>query len=278
MVPESHKGRNPVVLYRSIDMDDSEREASAKHFPTFKARTAISSKQLVIGRYSVLPFYDAIQTDVDYVGAVLVNNHREHNYIADLRNWFEDLRDLTPKTWYRLEDIDEPGPYILKGKTNSRKFDWKTHCFASDLKAAGEVHWRLSTDGLIGGGNQEIYIRKFVPLKTFIRGINDIPVTSEFRFFTIYGRVICGGYYWANYAEDLPTIPKPQPHHVAFVEKVLHRISGRANFVVVDIAETESGDLILIELNDGQQSGLSMCNADELYSGLKRAIAEEHAG
>lgn len=266
---------NPVVLYRPQDMDQAELECASRHFQTFRERTRLQKDDLVIGRYGCLPFYDQYQADCDYAGAKPLNSLKQHRYLADLRNWVEDIKDLTPKTWYRLEDIDEEGPYILKGETNSRKGDWKTHCFAKDRKAADEVYWRLCSDGVVGGGQQQIYIRKFVPLYTYFTGLNDIPVTKEFRFFTAYGRAICGAFYWANYEEDMPNIPIPDEKDYKFVEEVLSRIDGRATGVVVDIAHTQDGRRIVVELNDFQQSGLSLNNPEILYSGLRHIFVEE---
>lgn len=38
---------------------------------------------------------------------------------------------------------------------------------------------------------------------------------------------------------------------------------------MIDVAQTESGDWIVIELNDGQMSGLSENNPEILYKNLK---------
>lgn len=44
------------------------------------------------------------------------------------------------------------------------------------------------------------------------------------------------------------------------------------NFYVVDVAQTESGDWLVVELNEGQMSGLSDNNPDIFYSALKQSI------
>lgn len=268
----------PVVLFRPGDMDDRELNAARANFPTFRERTAIQKDDFVVGRYSVLPFFDAIQADVDYVGATLINNIKQHRYVADLRNWVEDIAELTPKTWYRLEDIDEDGPYVLKGKTNSRKFDWKTHMFAVDRKAANDVYWRLATDGLIGGENQTIYIRQFVPLKTFMYGLNDLPISNEYRIFVAFGEVLCGAYYWSNYADEVGHNTSISQIPPEFVAEVVKRLSPKIPFFAVDIAETAAGDWIVIEVNDGQMSGLSENDPDLLYSRLKEVIDRKVCG
>ena len=46
----------------------------------------------------------------------------------------------------------------------------------------------------------------------------------------------------------------------------------QTNFFVMDIARTAEGKWIIIELNDGQQSGLSNVDPEELYSNLAKAL------
>ena len=53
--------------------------------------------------------------------------------------------------------------------------------------------------------------------------------------------------------------------------KFLKRGLNEAGFVV-DVAKTASGEWIVVELNDGQQSGLSCCNPIELYSNISRVL------
>lgn len=45
-------------------------------------------------------------------------------------------------------------------------------------------------------------------------------------------------------------------------------VSQNTNFYVVDIAETKFGEWIVIELNDGQMSGLSDIDAAWFYNAL----------
>lgn len=47
-------------------------------------------------------------------------------------------------------------------------------------------------------------------------------------------------------------------------------VSPHINFFVMDVARTEDGKWLLIELNDGQMSGLSENNPEVLYSKLSR--------
>lgn len=267
---------SPIVLYRGSELDDKPEELQAmrQYFECTPNRTLIDSNRLVIGRYSVLPFYKDTEADIKALGSTLINTYTQHQFIADLGNYAEILHGLTPTSWRDLSQVDQDGPYILKGATNSAKFLWDTHMFASNKKEAQEVLIRLQQDSLIG--TQDIYIRKYVPLKTYFISIRDLPITDEYRFFICDGKVLCGAYYWSSFAEDFPGGKPPTADCVpqSLLDEVISRVGDRARFYVVDVAQTRDGDWIVIELNDGQMSGLSENDPSVLYRNLKSVLAE----
>lgn len=260
-----------IILYRDIDFRD-ELAVAQKHFLCTSIRPQIQKDDLVIGRYSVLPYYYEQAKDIEYVGAQLINSHSQHVYIADLMNYVEDLKEMTPRTWYSLQDLPDNGPFVLKGSTNSKKHNWNELMFAKDKKAAIQVHGRLSEDGLIG--YQQIYIREYVPLVTYATSIGGLPITKEFRFFVAFGEVLCGEYYWSNFRGEFE---KPSVDEVPkeFLEKAISRIGTKANFYALDVAQTLAGNWIVVEVNDGQCSGPSDNDLDLLYSNLKK-VCEKH--
>jgi hypothetical protein len=261
---------SPSVLYRQYGlMEDSELEAAKKHFAVFKSRMSIAGGELVIGRYSVLPYYKELEEDLNSKGAKLINSHQQHRYVADLWNYVHDLEGLTFRTWNarNMASIPDDIPLILKGETNSRKDLWKTHMYASNKKDAIEVYLNLSRDNLIG--QQEIYAREYVPLVRLIDDPYSAPVTLEFRFFVAYGEVVSSGFYWSSHVDQLEKVPNPSQVPQEFIQKVIDRVKDKVNFFVMDIAKTQSGEWIVIELNDGQMSGLSENDPNVLYKNLK---------
>jgi len=54
------------------------------------------------------------------------------------------------------------------------------------------------------------------------------------------------------------------------VDTLMTIVSPHVNFYVLDIAQTAFGNWILIEINDGQMSGLSENDPDRLYYNLRR--------
>lgn len=262
-----------VILYRK-GMDpqaDEEEVAAAKdHFLVEHQRTNIMDDDLVIGRYSVLPFYRELEKDIWNSGGKLINTYAQHQFLADMREWCAALGDMTPKLYQRLQDLPEQGPFVLKGQTNSKKHLWNTHMFAKDKREAGEVYSRLQDDMLLA--SQEIYARDYVPLKRLATGFNGLPITKEFRFFVLKGKVVAGGFYWASHAADLEVVPSAEEVPRDFLQKAIDRIGDRATFYAIDMAQTEAGDWIVIELNDGQMSGLSCISAADFYKGLSDAL------
>lgn len=258
----------PVIYIRDSLAEEEEVLAVRSIFKdrVVTQRTKIPKDSLVIPRYTALPFNKELCEDIKELGSVPINTNRQHNYVANMDHWYTDLEGLTPKTWFSLDQIPEEGPFFLKGSTNSRKHQWKTHCFAANKKEAGEVYWRLTTDGLIG--TQQIVIREFVPLNTLMTGLNGLPISEEYRFFVLDNKVIASGFYWSSHVDQLLKHYDPAVVPRGFLDEVIARVDGQCRFWVVDVARTASGDWIVVELNDGQQSGLSTVNPVELYTAL----------
>lgn len=267
---------NVIVLYRAADTNAEELAAIQRHFRASTSRLRVQKGDLVIGRYSVLPYFKEQQDDIHELGARFLNSLREHNYVADLREWYHDLEGLTPKTWFRLEDVPKDGgPFVLKGATNSIKQHWATHMFARDFTEAGIVHGRLAMDGLIG--QQAIYVRQYVPLRSYGTAIGGHPITEEYRFVAYKGNVLCGAYYWSGHLDVIGYEPTPSEKTVAFVGDVARRIARRIPCVVIDVAVTETGENIVVELNDFQMAGLSCIRPETLYASLADALTQERS-
>lgn len=226
---------------------------------------------LVFGRYSVLPFYDWVYEDLKRMGANLVNSPSEHRWIANFR-YYDVIRDYTPMTWFNLTDIDDvDAPFVVKGATNGRKSNWNKFMFATSARDAREKACLLQEDSLIG--QQDIIIRKYCPLETFEIGINGLPITNEWRVFCYAGKVLAYGYYWsiASGADEVNR-KGPGSGFIEFAESIAKLCAPYVNFYVIDIAKTQSGEWIVIELNDAQMSGLSMVDPCELYKNLANAL------
>ena len=261
----------PVVYFRKgAWTDGDEWEACARHLPTVYQRTQIPPGSLVIPRYSALPFYQELERDAHILGSTLINSYEQHSYVADIRKYFPDLDGITPRTWDMWGNLPE-GQYIVKGTTNSRKHEWRTRMFCACKADIPRVVSSLLDDDLLC--SQSLVVREYVPLKTFGLGINDLPITNEWRFFVLGRQILCAGWYWASEPDWGPPEPMSPPVEATrLVQEAINRVGDRVQFFVVDVAETAAGPWIVIELNDGQQSGLSMIDPDVFYSKLAEAL------
>ena len=263
---------SPVIYFRSSLAEQEELEAASQHFRVVYQRTHVKPGELVIPRYSALPFNKELCDDLTELGAQPINSFREVCYIGDICNWYYELAAVTPRTWFALDQIprDKGISFVLKGACNSLKRLWKSHMFATDAYDAMDVYERLAQDSTVG--MQPIYIREYVPLRRLTTALNGLPVSEEFRFFVLDGDVIASGFYWSSHADELGIVPTSDVVPQSFIKTVIDIVSPNVRFFVFDVARAEDGSWVLIELNDGQQSGLACIDPRVFYSELRRII------
>jgi hypothetical protein len=262
------------ILFRHSLAELGEYEYLAQHFDVIDSRSLVKPGDSIICRYSALPFYNELEHDISALGGKMVTSYRQHLYVADLRNWYDDLSTLTPKTWFTLADAissDYVGPFVLKGSTNSRKNLWRTHMYAQDKNEMREVYFRLLNDSMIS--EQGVYIREYEPLVSYGESLSGIPIAKEFRFFVYEGKVIARGFYWSSHLDLFPAgVPDVAEVPEEFVQAVIAGVADQIPFWVFDCAQRQDGVWRLIELNDGQMSGLSCIPPEELYGNLANIL------
>ena len=262
------------VLYRlGVDPAEAGTEITAIEsagLPLYFYRSDVPPGSLVVGRMSVLPFYRELEVDLSRNGSRLVNTFRQHQFIADMREWCAALCDMTPRLYENISDLPQTGPFVLKGQTNSKKDLWSTHMFARNKREAGEVWSRLADDGLVG--EQRIYARDYVELDRLMTGHRGLPVSREFRVFVMKRRVLCGAFYWSSFTSQLSSVPQFSEVPRDFLDEAISRVGDSADFYALDVAKTAAGDWTVVELNDGQMSGLSCNDVDAFYRNLAESL------
>lgn len=265
----------PVILFRRcFDLNDvdvqEEFNIANEYCHVVETRTEVPPDSLVIGRYSVLPYYTELEKELKLNNSKLINTYAEHRYVADLCQYAEDLGSYTPKThttWGHLQE----GAWIVKGKTNSRKFNWDTMMYAEGRTKLLDVIKRLLDDPFIS--EQGLVVRDYVPLETLEYGLNGLPIAKEWRCFFYKEKLLASGFYWSSHADSYNIDLSLPADGQLFAEQVAKIVAPNCNFFVMDVAKKKDGGYIVIELNDGQMSGLSMVDPHELYSQLRACIA-----
>jgi hypothetical protein len=263
---------DPIILFRNDGSSDSQQELGIcrKYFRTTRLRTHVPKNSLVISRYSCLPYYKELEEDLAYNGSKLLNSHQQHAYIASF-NYYHDIQSYTPKTWFTIEEAYEAVKYfplIVKGRTNTCKV-WK-YTYADTPDKLTEVinylnyHPEISQQGLI--------FRKYEPLEIIEKSaVGGFDFVNEWRLFFLDKHLLSYDYYWSVATDEAIEKARRQNMGDMLIKAcdVAKIVAKRCRFFVIDMAKTIDGSWIVIELNDGQMSGLS-CNSPEiLYNNLK---------
>lgn len=270
------------VLFRVDRDNEDEYRAAVKVLGgscVTQFRTSINEGDLVMGRYSVLPWFKDLENELRYNGASLINSYTDHCYIAEMQ-WYEDIRHLTPAThtnmgWANVPDA--PHGWVVKGATNSRKQKWSTHMRAPTREKLKDVMNLLYDDPLLG--EQGLVIREYVPLRTYEIGVRGMPMTNEWRCFFDGTDLLGAGYYWsqAEHAGQRGVIPEEA---LAVAQEAANILAEHVRFFVVDVGEVvkapygQSGHdehdyWTVIEVNSGQMAGLSMIDPHDFYTRIK---------
>ncbi len=204
-------------------------------------------------------------------GVFLINSPEEYERYHTLPGWYNEFVDMTVRSiWEECGNVNDilqmstslEGSYIVKDYVKSRKHEWYDACYipniADKLNASKVIKTFVERqrESLVGG----IVLRKFENLKQIgFHEKSGMPISEEYRVFVYAGKVHIVDNYWND---DLKVDFSEE--ELAWIEGIAEKI--RSNFVTVDLARKEDGTLIIMELGDGQVSGLQEIDEKEFYS------------
>ncbi len=214
-------------------------------------------------------------------GITLINSPQAYETCHYLPTSYPFIERNTPRTAFQpcnvsisREEIEAivsefgDSPLIVKDYVKSQKHMWNDACFiprASDLdkvEAVTRCFLEFQDDDL----NVGLVYREFIHLKQIGQHPKSgAPLHLEYRVFFLDGNPVAVGHYWEDSA-----YPDESPPLNQFIE-IAKDIPSR--FFTMDIAQTEAGEWIIIELGDGQVSGLpGNIMAASFYSSLVDAM------
>ena len=92
----------PIILFRSLELAfQYELRIVKEYFEVIEQRCACPKDRLVIGRYSVLPFYQELERDIEIMGSHLVSTGEQHRWIT--KNYYRDLKEFTAESLGRQQ-------------------------------------------------------------------------------------------------------------------------------------------------------------------------------
>lgn len=208
--------------------------------------------------------YSILYNDLLSKNYKLINTAVEYQNCHYLPDSLKFIESRTPKTVFEIfenensvEKLIEKSKVfgqksvILKDYVKSEKHDWETACF---VKSASNIdNLKLTINNLLKLRdkylNEGIVVREFVELNNLtIHSKSGMPLTEEYRLFFCNKKLVGIYDYWEEGEYKLS-----KPDTTEF-EEIAKRVES--NFFSMDIARQKNGELIIIELGDGQVAGL----------------------
>ncbi|MGC4036396.1 MAG: ATP-grasp domain-containing protein [Chitinophagaceae bacterium] len=216
-------------------------------------------------------------------GYKLINTAVEYQNCHYLPDSYKYIENETPKTiWFNFGNsspdynkifssvsVFGSSPVIVKDFVKSQKHYWDTACFIPTVSDIENVKKVIDNFLQLQGAdlNEGLVIREFVELNELARhSKSGMPLKQEYRLFFYKKKFLACYNYWeeGSYETDEQL---PIDHFSSIAHKV------ESNFFTMDVAKRTDGRWIIIELGDGQVSGLSsITDIDGFYKKLKHTI------
>lgn len=202
----------------------------------------------------------------------LVNTPVQYQTAMEFDRFYPLLGDLTPESRIVTAPdqvataASELGfPLFIKGTVKSNKEQGWRACVAENI-----VELTAITDGLFireQRSRGRVILRTLARLRTIATDYQAFPLGREYRVFVYRNHVLAYGFYWDEYADSIKLTAAEEHAIQSLAVEAANRV--RTPFIAVDIGQVESGEWIVIEVGDGQFSGLSQVPVLELWSQLK---------
>ena len=103
-----------------------------------------------------------------------------------------------------------------------------------------------------------------------------LKIKKEYRFVICNRKVIASSLYKKN---DILTVVEGAPNHVSFISQSMAENPWQPDLVYTcDVAELETGEVKIIELNSFSSSGLYACNLKDIIINVSNVAQLEHQG
>lgn len=230
----------------------------------------LESQVTAIARMGAAEDYAHRYLELQQAGIKLVHSPEQYQLTSELPCWYPLLQDLTPRSICfdsppSVADIEElfDWPVFLKGERQTSRHQRRLSIIENPAQFESVMaEWRQ--DPILAW--QRIACREFVPLRHVEadHSAYALPKSFEFRTFWWQGQCVGWGQYWTGVTYR-PT-PAEQAEMLSVAEKAARRLG--VVFLVVDVAQTHEGEWIVIEVNDGQDSGYAAVNRHAMWQSI----------
>lgn len=229
-----------------------------------------------VARVGAFPDYPAFFDACREEGIHLVHSPEDYLRCTSLPAWYPLIEEHTPRSkWYHgipsFADIeaDFELPVFVKGARQTSRHKAE----ASIIRTRGDFENAVAlfkVDPILHW--QDFVCREFVPLRPVVGGVEGkIPASYEFRTFWWRGKFVGGGRYWYE-SENYVWTDAERAQALSVAQLAVAAL--QCAFLVVDLAQKLNGEWIVIECNDGMESGYAGVSPFMLWQNIVSAQEE----
>jgi hypothetical protein len=218
---------------------------------------AVDLQRSAIARIGAIPQYDLVYQELERENLPLIHTYEEHLLASELPHWYPRIADLTPESHWCSKPLkwNEASsqfgvPFFMKGTRQTSRHQ-KSLSIINDSEEYEQSLIAYANDPILR--HQDLVYRRYERLRLVEDALpHRIPSSFEFRTFWWKGDLAgCGQYWWEG--KSYRMTPSESTAALSIAKETARRLN--VPFLVVDIAQTIGQKWIVIECNDGQESG-----------------------
>jgi hypothetical protein len=216
-------------------------------------------------------FYQALSAR----GYRLVSTPEHYAAVTYFPNYYPKVREASPAAvwtdiadaflaWSQSRRLGD-GPFVLKDHIKSAKHLWHEACFVP--KGAGREQFESIAEALRKEQGDSFHrgfvVKQYVPLKSRGTSPREYPMCEEYRLFFWRGKLLVASHYHNQPASRT---------NWSEVEALAARFESP--FFSMDVAETESGTWLIVDMGAGECSSLPpSLPATQFYRRLQERLS-----
>lgn len=190
-------------------------------------------------------------------GYILVSSAEHYAEVTYFPNYYPKIRDYSPSAvwtdapdsllaWTLSRKLGE-GPFVVKDHIKSAKHNWHDACFVP--KGAGRENFERILGNLRTeqgkSFNRGFVVKEYVPLRSRGDSPREYPLCEEYRLFFWKRQLLIASHYHRQSENPVDWSP-----FVAVAQRF------DAPFFTMDVAQTESGNWVIVDMGAGEVSSL----------------------
>ncbi|WDI42221.1 ATP-grasp domain-containing protein [Bremerella sp. P1] len=223
-----------------------------------------------VGRCGALEDYSTEYDNLRDEGVRLIHTPQQHEIASELAQWYPLIEGRTPRSKVYQDAPSGQAvaetfqfPVFVKGSRQTSRHQ-KSLSIANSPEEFEQLMARYASDPILNW--QSVVVREFVPLRHVEKNAQG-KIDSSFEFRTFWWKrqfVGAGRYWWEGRAYQWSDVEKSEA--LTLAESVACLID--VPFLVIDLSMTADGEWIVIECNDGQESGYAGVSPISLWQNI----------